>query len=116
MDCRTRLLSIPLLLVACGGGAGSEPGAKACAELVRIYRDLQGGVEVAGRPQQSPEGAVEIHYEGMGAMNLPVEGVAACKFAVESGGSLELVSAVVDGEEVQPETIEAANRALGSDR
>jgi hypothetical protein len=116
VDCRTRLLSIPLIFVACGGGAGSEPGAEACARVVGIYRDLQGGVEIVGRPQQSPEGTVEIHYEGTGAMNLPVEGVAACTFAPGAGGSLELVTAVVDGEELQPDAVEAANRSVGDDR
>jgi hypothetical protein len=116
LDSRTRLLSIPLLLVACGGGAGSEPGAEACARAVEIYRDLQGGVEIVGRPQQGPEGTVEIHYEGTGAMNLPVAGIAACTFAVDAGGSPALVNAVVDGQELQPDEIEAVKRALEGDR
>ena len=90
---RARLLSIPLLLVACGGEAGSDPGAEACAQVVKSCRDLQGGVGIIGRPQQGPEGAVEIRYEATGAMNLPVEGVAACTFAPGAGGSLELVTA-----------------------
>ncbi len=116
VGCRARLLSIPLLLVACGGGAGSDPGAEACAQVVKGYADLQGGVEILGRPQQGPEGTVEIRYEATGAMNLPVEGVAACRFAPGAGGSLELVTAVVDGQELPPNEIEAAKRALGGDR
>ena len=116
MGYRARLFSIPLLLVACGGGAGSEPAAEACAQAVKSHRDLQGGVRIIGRPQQSPEGTVEIRYEATGAMNLPVEGVAACTFALGAGGSLELVTAVVDGQELQPDAIEAAKRALGGDR
>ena len=103
MGFRARLLSIPLLLVACGGEAGSDPAAEACAQ--------QGGVGIVGRPQQSPEGTVEIRYEATGAMNLPVEGVAACTFAQGAGGSLELVSAIVDGQELPPGAIEAAKRA-----
>ena len=116
MDCGTRLFSILLLLVACGGEAGSDPGAEACARVVKSHQDLQGGVRIVGRPQQSPEGTVEIRYEATGAMNLPVEGVAACTFASGAGGSLELVSAVVDGHELQPDAIEAAKRALGGNR
>ena len=116
MGCGTRLFSILLLLVACGGGAGSEPAAEACAQVVRSYQDLQGGVRIVGRPQQSPEGTVEIRYEATGVMNLPVEGVAACTFARGAGDSLELVTAVVDGQELQPDAIEAANRAQWGDR
>jgi len=116
MGCVARLLSIPLLFVACGGGTESEPGAEACAQAVKIYRDLQGGVEIVGRPQRSPEGTVEIRYEATGAMNIPVEGVAECRFERGAGGSLELVTAVVDGEELQPDEIEAAKRALARDR
>ena len=111
MGCRATILSIPLLLVACGGEAGSDPAAEACAQLVKSYQDLQGGVGIVGRPQQSPEGTVEIRYEATGAMNLPVEGVAACTFAQGAGGSLELVSAIVDGQELPPGAIEAAKRA-----
>jgi len=116
VGCRTRLFSILLLLVACGSGAGSEPAAEACAQVVKSYQDLQGGVRIVGRPQQSPEGTVEIRYEATGAMNLPVEGVAACRFAPGAGGSLELVTAVVDGEELPPDAVEAAKRALEGDR
>ena len=116
MGCRARLLSIPLLFVACGGGAESEPGAEACAQVVKSYQDLQGGVRIVGHPQQSPEGTLEIRYEATGAMNLPVEGVAACTFAPGAGGPLELVSAVIDGQELPPDAIEAAKRALGNDR
>ena len=112
----TRLFSILLLLVACGGEAGSDPGAEACAQVVRSYQDLQGGVGIVGHPQQSPEGTVEIRYEATGAMNLPVEGVAACTFARGAGGALELLSAVVDGQELQPGAIQAAKRALEGDR
>ena len=116
VGCRARLLSIPLLFVACGGGAVSEPGAEACAQVVKRYQDLQGGVRIVGGPQQSPEGTVEIRYEATGAMNLPVEGVAACTFAPGAGGSLELVTAIIDGQELQPDAIEAAKRAVGGDR
>jgi hypothetical protein len=113
MGCRARLFSIPLLLVACGGGAGSEPGAEACAQVVKGYQDLQGGVKIVGRSERSSEGTVEIHYEGTGAMNIPVEGVAECRFVPVAGGSLELVAAVVDGQELEASEIEAARRALG---
>jgi hypothetical protein len=114
--CRPRLLSITLLLAACGEGANSGPAAEACAEVVKIYRDLQGEIEIVSRPQQGPEGRVEIRYGATGAMNLPVERVAECTFAPGAGGSLELVAAVVDGQELEASEIAAASRALGGDR
>ena len=116
MGCRTTLPSLPLLLAACGGEAGSNPGAEACAQVVKSYQDLQGGVRIVGHPQLNPEGKVEIRYEATGAMNLPVEGVAACTFAMGAGGELELVSAVIDGQELPPDAIDAAKRALGNNR
>ena len=59
---------------------------------------------------------MEIRYEATSAMNLPVEGVAACTFALGTDGSLELVSAVVNGQELPPDVVQAAKRALGGDR
>lgn len=82
-------------LAACGGGEGGGPAA-ACAEVVRLYADLQGRVQVVGKPAQSSEGSVEISYQGMGAMNTPVKGKASCTFAVDEGGSLTLLEAIVD--------------------
>lgn len=98
------------LLPSCGGREES-PSAAACASVVQRVRDLSNRVEVAGA-EETAEGQVEIHYEYVGDMNLPVTGTATCTFAVGGPGSLTLIEGILDGEPLGPAEISAANRAL----
>lgn len=97
--------------LACAGGCGeaapaSGPAAE-CAEVVRIYKDLNGPVGVVGASRETSEGRVRIEYEGMDAINAPVKGSAACSFDVGGGGALQLLSASVDGIPLDGPSIEA---------
>jgi len=110
------LAAIPLAgLPACVDTPPQEP-AGWCAEVVRIVRDLQKPVAVVGQPRESSEGGVEIEYEGMDVMNLPVKGRAACRFAVGEGGRLTLQEAVVDGSPLAAGAIESIGGRLAAER
>lgn len=76
--------------------ASADPAAN-CAEFVRSYRGLEGEIQVVGAPTQRSEGEVAIEWRGRAAGGAPVEGSAACTFAVGAGGRLTLVEATVDG-------------------
>lgn len=114
---RTWILPAGLVLVCAGGCSEAEPAGgpvAECAEVVRIYKDLNGPVGVVGTPRQSAEGSVEIEYEGMDAINAPAKGTARCHFAVGGAGALQLVSASVDGIPLEGPSIEALRGELAA--
>jgi hypothetical protein len=78
---------------------------------VRIQLALPDELEVLGADETS-EGGVEIEYRGIDALNLPVQGRAACTFAVGEAGSLTLLGAVVDGTPLDEAEVAAVRRAL----
>jgi hypothetical protein len=102
-----RVGCLAVALAACGGQGAADPALR-CAEFVKSYRGLAGGVEVVGTPAESSEGTVAIRWRGSDAENLPAEGSAECTFAVGGGGELTLLEASVDGAPVDEAAIEAA--------
>lgn len=96
-------------LAGCAPSSGSPAGR--CAEVARLYADLQPGVTVIGRPVETSGGTIEIEYEGMDGMNLPVRGAASCTFAAG-----ELVAAVVDGSALDAGEVESIRSQLGHAR
>jgi len=110
---RRRAASVACLAVglsSCGSPAAVDP-AERCAEFVKSYRGLAGGVEIVGPPVESSEGAVAIRWRGSDAVNLPAEGSAECTFAVGDGGELALIAASVDGVPVDESAIRSDRRA-----
>lgn len=83
--------------VGCSEAVPASGAVAQCAEVARIYKDLNGPVAVVGAPREISEGRVQIEYEGTDAINAPVKGSAACSFAVGGAGALQLLSASVDG-------------------
>ena len=98
-----------MLALACGGAPARGPAA-ACAAVVKQVRDLPNPVEVVGPAERSSEGNLEIRYASTNAENIPVAGKALCEFAVGDGGALQLVSAQVDGSELDTAAIASINR------
>lgn len=96
--------------LACGTAPATGPG-PGCAAVVKQVRALPGTVEVVGGVEQSSEGNVEIRYASTTAANIPIAGKAVCEFAVGDGGALQLVSAEVDGSQLDGAAIAAVNRA-----
>ena len=96
-------------LATCGDGppeVAAEPPFKVlpaapavqCTKAVSIYRDLQSPVVIVGQSVKTLEGTmgaeiVEIEYEGMDAVDLPVKGSVRCTF-LESNLKLILVDGV----------------------
>lgn len=108
---RTWALALLVGLPACVEVGGGGPAGD-CAEVVRIYRNLQGAVEIVGQPVETSEGSVEIEYQGMDGMNLPATGSARCTFSVGQGGDPTLLEAVVDGEPLPGPDLEAIRAKL----
>ena len=98
-----------MLALACGGAPARGPAA-ACAAVVKQVRDLPKPVEVVGPAERGSEGNLEIRYASTNAENIPVAGKALCEFAVGDGGALQLVSAQVDGSELDTAAIASINR------
>ena len=97
MRASTRVL--PALLIMLFGCVDNErfgDDAAACAEVVRIHRDLDNAVEVIEVLERTDAAEVVIRYEGVDAMNLPEQGEAACRFSAGASGTLTLSSAIVD--------------------
>ena len=92
--------------------ADTSKPADACAKVVRIHRGLQSTTIVKSDTTRASEGAVEIAYRGTDGENLPVEGVAACNFAVGEGGALTLVTGEVDGTMLSEGEVRAIRGAL----
>lgn len=101
-------------LTACAD-VSSGP-AEDCAEAVGIYKGLQGPVEIVGPPSEPSEGRVQIEYRGMDAMNLPAQGTATCRFAVDADGATRLLGATVDGSPVDGPEIDAIRHELATVR
>jgi len=96
MSARTAALAaLGSVLAGCGPALDTPAGR--CAEVVRIHSDLQGGVALVGSPQETPDGGIEIRFEGTGPMNLPVEGSATCTWSEDADGSSVLIEATVNG-------------------
>jgi hypothetical protein len=108
----TATMTWVVALSSCGGDSGQVPAAR-CAEVVRIHKGLEHGVEVVGRPVETSEGSVEIEYEGTGEGVLPAKGTAACTFAAGAGGALALVEATVDRMPLGEEETASIRRELG---
>jgi hypothetical protein len=91
-----------------GGGVAAR-----CAEVAHAYLGAPTAVEIVGEPIQHSEGEVEISYRTFDRENIPVEGKATCNFAV-AVGSLQLISASVDGTELSGSETAAIRKSLGS--
>jgi hypothetical protein len=112
------LLWVPWL-AACSERIADGPAGQ-CAEVVRIYRNLESPVAVVGQPVTESRGVeqigVEIEYEGMNAMNVPVEGSAGCSFAVDPQGNSILQGATLEGSALGESELAAIRRELGQRR
>jgi len=97
-----------LSVLACSEPVSGPGGA--CAQVVKSYRGLPNPVEVNSVEGSSP-GLVRIRYRSTNAENIPVAGRAVCEFAIDAGGPPRLVSAEVDGAEVDPAVIVSIDRA-----
>jgi len=104
---------LPLAVGPSCGAPAPPAAAEQCGEVARVYRGLQGGVALVGRPVESSAGRVAIRYEGTDDMNVPVEGTATCEFAVNDAGALALIGANVDGSELDPDAIASLRKEIG---
>ena len=90
------------------------PEAAACGRLVGFYLGAPSPVEVTGFAAEPETGKVRIDYRSADAMNVPLEGVALCRFRRDPDGSLEATAAFVDESRLQDEEIAAFNAKQGS--
>jgi hypothetical protein len=88
-----------------------DPGreAIACGDLVGFYLGASAPVDVTGSELDLSSARVRIDYRTTNRMNLPVDGVALCRFRERARGRLEVSGAFVDENRLGDDEIEAFN-------
>ena len=96
--------------------AGCEPASappgpetEACGRLVSFYRGIQAPVDIVDSASEPETGKVRIDYRSTDGANLPIEGVALCRFQADAAGRLEATAALVDDNRLREDEIEAFN-------
>jgi hypothetical protein len=100
-------LGAVLLYVACA--PVSPPEAAACGRLVGFYLGVPAPIEVMDFEAEVETGKVRIDYRTTDAMNVPLEGVALCRFRQSPDGVLEATDAFVDENRLLEQEIAAFN-------
>ncbi len=85
------------------------PDASRCARLVGFYLGVEAPVEVAGGEADPETRKVRIDYRTTDGMNVPMEGVALCRFREGPDGTSEATDAFVDENRLRPDEIAAFN-------
>ena len=103
-------------VIAAVGLAGCSPepepdhgaDATACAELVGVYLGLHQAVEVTDAERSEGRPQVRIDYRSMNDMNVPVEGLALCRFETNTA-PFRVTDAFVDDNRLAADEIAAFN-------